>query len=385
MSQSDVTIFHSRRVEWKLKNQVMKLVVDAGGVVFGGAVRDKYLHDAHADAFYEKCGEYAECDACIQEKYDDHSFLPELRGRWVMPSDIDATIHTSRVDTLLRSFASAFGRVRKIFDRDPKDYLPGLDVGEGALRHVKLELTPFRPANARAVHRALKTNVPRAVIDEFPEIQAMIDLMTEKAKAVRPIMVDLMVSMVPTSERQPIAPFGNIDFMCNALLMDKGGISLSPQFMPGLSVTKRLQMLARICKQIEDGKAVGAGPLEWYRVRKMMDRGWKTVGCFNHIRTVKETNYNGHCIICHDELQDKEGEDYHPPFHMKLSCCDARYHIGCLVDAIEKGENAMENTLECIMCKKNVLAIGRDCALLNAVYEIGNVEVLEDMGAPRAM
>lgn len=362
--------FNDRRVEWKIKNKVMQTIVDAGGIVFGGAVRDKCLHDMHADAFYEKC------EDVLDDRYDDHNFMPELHGRWAIPVDIDATIHADKVDALMTAFAKSFGKVRKVFERDAKKYLPNIEVNDQQLRHMRVQLMYCSNTNARAVYKAYDSNVPSAIRDEFPEIRLMMRDMLDRAKQMEPIVVDLLVSMTDAKTEPPEAPFGHIDFRCNALLMDKTGIRLSRMYRAGLTATQRVRVLGEVLKEIEGGVAMAVGPTEWYRVCKMRAKGWKVKGCFSHVRVVKETDYNGHCIICHDQMH--EG-DYHPPFHMKLACCDARYHMGCMIDAIQKGEHAMERTMECIMCKKNVLAIGRDGVLLEAVYENGNVEALEEM------
>lgn len=360
------------RMEWKMKNAVMQKILDHGGVVFGGAVRDKYLHDVHADAFYDRCG----LDEDVQCKYEDRTFLPELFGRWVIPRDIDAVVAQPRVDDLVRDLAQAFGKVRKVFDRDPSDYFVGVDRGLAA-RHVRLEVVPFHAWNARMLRRGIQQQLPVAVREEYPELALLLQRITHQAQQLPSIQVDLMVA---EGTDLPTPPFGAIDFRCNALLMDKAGIHLSPRYRPAMTMTQRMRVLSTILQEIEAQKAVVAGPTEWYRICKMRDKGWTVVGCFQHIRTVRDAEYTGHCIICHDALHDGE---WNLPFHCKLTCCDARYHVACLVDAMEKGEHAMQVTHECIMCKHALGNVQNDGMLLQAAWDAGKGEDLEVLAAPR--
>ena len=52
--------------------------------------------------------------------------------------------------------------------------------------------------------------------------------------------------------------------------------------------------------------------------------------------------YEGHCIVCHERF----GRDV----HLKLKCCDARYHPACL----DAASRQMMDTGRCILCSQSV-------------------------------
>ena len=96
-----------QKCEWKMKTAIIRTVVAAGGTVFGGAVRDYWLHDHHASQFYASVKNSAQniidakeappdatvSPAVVDALYNDAEYCNEYRGRTVMP---DVFISQSR-------------------------------------------------------------------------------------------------------------------------------------------------------------------------------------------------------------------------------------------------------------------------------------------------
>lgn len=338
---------------WKLKNRVIEVVVQSGGVVFGGAARDKYLHDKHAMDFYR---------AATGQAYDDRDALPHLFGRWVVPRDVDAYIHADKLAAMIKALEQSFV-VKHTFTRDPKKYIPDLDVAEGVLEHRRYRLYPVVAGQAVAnLCRGMSCVVRRALQDA---IAAMKEAMVELQEALPPILVDVMVSKVPADERQPCAPFGDVDFLCNGLLLDQAGFRITPLLAPVTSCpTRKARLLYDVFDQIERREAVVSKCPQAYRVAKMRGKGW-TINCNHAFLVVREARGGASadvCIICHNDLG---ADDY------RLTCCQARYHEECLIQAAEKGPGAMLLTHKCIMCKQSTRGLRGDITILRIVRPAG--------------
>lgn len=333
----------SNRIEWLLKKNVMNAVVQEGGTVFGGAVRDFILHDSHAIEFYKKSENRDPTE--IATLYRNRNYLPELDGRFAVPNDVDATIHESRVVQLLERLRFMHFEIELLFQRDPKEYFPDLNIEPNTVRHDRYVIHSFRKGSFKSV---LQRVLPHALIGE---VESDIELLMNKIANLsrHRIKLDLMVSTVPLHARQPEPPFGNIDFQCNALLYDKRGISLSNELWPTsmFDPVSKAHHMKEIMEDIFHRRAsvcFMSAPKE-HRIRKMVKKGWSI--CSPLVKEMREESYDGHCIICQGSVHNQK--------HFKLVCCDARYHIKCLRDAFEMGPSAMGKTCRCLMCKSMII------------------------------
>jgi hypothetical protein len=165
----------------------------------------------------------------------------------------------------------------------------------------------------------------------------------------RKIYLDLMV-YVKDVDTMPDPPFGSLDFACNALILDKYGYRLS-LYIKIADPVHRLKKMLEIMKDIE-AKKTEVVNVKWYRMRKMLRKGWSISGVMQHIEQVREDDYSGYCLICHGSLNELDPTVFDIVPHMKLKCCDARYHPSCLSQAINDGDNSIAVRGKCPMCSK---------------------------------
>lgn len=349
------------KLDWKLKSSVMETIVNNDGIIFGGAVRDMYLHDEHARLFYQKINKHELSDEKIEELYNNRSAYAHLFGRWIRPNDIDLTIHESKMEELLADLRKTF-KVHLVFTREPKKYLPHLQVVEGDLTHVRYRIFPINNTINTRISDALNF-MHKATKDFFKEeIKEFIQKINAARNQVRHFYLDIMVNMKPITEKMQDPPFGNLDFECNALLLKKDGYALSSQLTHRMSPSTRHQMMIRIMGDILKKRAVMRhSNVGLFRVDKMKKKGYTIIYKYEHIRVCTD-QYLGYCVICHDDFTEE---------HHKLSCCDARYHNCCLVDASRKGSVAMVATQKCLMCKRDIYAIHSDIEAFISIEENG--------------
>ena len=361
LTQDEVN--QTRKFEWKIKKAVVVKIVECGGSIFGGAVRDMYRHDIHAERYYELhkiYGNYSE----EYIKYQDPLYLPYTLGRLDVPVDIDACIPESQFKKLLEEFKKMNLELLKKWDRDPSGYLRGCTIINGQVKHYRYTVNLL---SNKSIISALKNQVIitmqsmpafrdllktfQTSLEEFPIKEFELDLMVIKDIDIATYKVD--------------APFGNLDFECNGLIMDKHGIRLSEHVKPDIvNPIKRQNELKRVLKDILNKKAIMCERVTVLRSNKMFGKGWfiqsKNIRLINTCYLTEQaeassddgsSSTGGYCIICHEECDNP---------HYKLSCCDARYHGKCIIDCWNNSTTySIRSTVKCPMCR---------CSLFGSEY-----------------
>ena len=345
-------------------------------MVFGGAARDKYLHDAHATSFFEANKSVTDSKV-LDEYYQNRQYMPELSGRFVVPSDIDAFVHCTSQINVLAAIRKDFASCTLKFKRELKGYFPDVNVDVGDVYHYRYTITTMETSKIirNWFLRELKIVCESSYIDGlFRQVYS-------------PVILDLLVYNRDISTTMPDPPFGKVDFACNALILDKTGFRLSTQIKT-VDAYARSRLLNNTFKDIEK-RIARVNHIRWYRVYKMRTKGWTVIDLFHNIVEVQE-HYPGHCIVCHGNVcapytdvidqpispspispissrssqapmpnqesyltdEDSHTESTHISsiVHMKQKCCDARYHPECLLRAYTLGENCMIHRQSCIMC-----------------------------------
>ena len=77
-----------------MMDRLSEILVNNNAIIFGGFVRDRFIHDHFARKFIEKFGH--EDDK--MEKFDDEFFDSETKGRLIVPKDIDLFIEGDEND-----------------------------------------------------------------------------------------------------------------------------------------------------------------------------------------------------------------------------------------------------------------------------------------------
>lgn len=344
------------RLQWKVKNHAIHIIIARGGMIFGGAARDKYLHDAHSTKFFEANPTFVDSEGLSHQEdvntlYQDPEYMPELRGRFAVPRDIDAFVHVSKRDSVITALGRLFPKITKLFVHDVKRYFPDTIIPENTVQHEKYLLYPVV--------------IPDAIIrwlsnDEMSVEQKM------KLNALKvPVVLDLLVYLNdPNTMIDP--PFGSLDFTCNALCLDKDGYRLSKHMYTDNSYL-RTRLLRQVFDDIEERKCKVV-TFNSGRIKKMRDRGWSIENLFKGI-TEMAGMYSGHCIICHGDLEQppEDSSERAPKLHMKLACCDARYHPTCLMNTLNIGEEDLRTN--CIMCSQPIVDVDVDAERLQGYLE----------------
>ena len=350
------------KARWQFFTKVVQVVLDANGLIFGGAVRDIYARDYAARQFYQTVG-YPRAT----EFYMDTEYHEEYKDRIMIPKDLDATLHETKLEEFLIQLKAKNMLVKTLFCRDAKTYLPNIKVETGEIMHYRMVIRP---------NIFVKFDRPSFMMELFEEeFEAMLTKASQIKQEIGIVYLDLLVNKT-NKELDP--PFGDLDFECNGLVLSKDGIRMS-RCLHERWVTRTLpieldERLSKIKEDILKKRAVPIPqemtPKMAYRTSKMILKGYEIVledilsiepDLINSSTTMehpihidasdsdtmssKEDN-TPYCIVCHEDLTTTR--------HYKLSCCEARYHEKCLVLAAYKGSSAITRTQTCIMCRQRV-------------------------------
>jgi hypothetical protein len=316
---------------WHILKLVKNLIIENNGLIFGGFVRDSIIHDHFSTSYYKKNEESSVTDEEAKQKYTIVSYMPETLGRLVVPNDIDCFMVQNDYNMFINSLKDHRLKCTVLFNRTASEYINGFEkVNEDSLKHRRIHVQVD-------VNHVIKELYALPIkFDRQPLEQQIVDLIPPA------IVVDVITSLYPRND-----PFlTDLDFECNGLYMSKHGLSICSSLSKGLSEYNKWVETNRIVNDIISRVAIymhpdGTNPNIAKRANKFIERGWKIEDFLRCMTSVLEKDYDGYCIICHENL---------PEVHFKLTCCDARYHGHCLKRVVVEVDNNPFKK-ECVMCK----------------------------------
>ena len=306
------------KTKWKMMLAIEKAVRENGGNIFGGYVRDKIKHDDAAEKFYEsmyKDGISVGC-AEFQHKYNDNTVLPEHNDRCLIPSDVDCFMNSSNLEKMMKTLEKKKFKVtiKKSGPANRYFFVDSNNNDISSLQHTKISVT---------------FDCSDLLKDILCFKDFMIDVDIIHTDNIEKNMYDILSS--------------NFDFECNALIITSDNeYKLAKTISISLNPMEKIEKIKSIISDINNNKAIiiqeNNIDVPIYRLGKMISKGWKI--CSAYFEIMKDEQYDGHCIICHGEVET----DKH---HIKDCGCDARFHMGCYLKMI-KHEKFKH---ECPMCK----------------------------------
>jgi len=370
--------FPGNKHKYKFVCDVMSVIFNNKGGVFGGAVRDRIKHDDAASAYYAAFSKPNIHNVHnIVDDYTNIAFLPETLDRLLVPFDIDAFISTANFQKMVDDLVTLNISFDIEFWRDASRYFPNTTVQPDQVKHCCITLKPF----SKDINTKIMSAMPPSVLN-MPIFTHLLQEFTEKlSENMFDVKLDLMV--INNSDAFTLdAPFGELDFECNGLIMDARGIRLSDHMLKNVkNPIARQRELARIMDDILKKKAVLCSRATTARIDKMISKGWSVQS--ENIQLVHESYTaevaessassedgssmsGGYCLICQDDC-NKE--------HYKLKCCDARYHAGCMLKC---WENCVVTKSRCPMCRARTFETTHDISHLEYIAESVHVANVED-------
>ena len=379
--------------DYHLKTSVAKTLLHEDAHIFGGYVRDKLLHDIHAQKFYKKYPCTTNGDDDTNKLYTNTTVEPDLLGRLVSPNDIDCYIKDSSWKKVLNEFTLSGLVSYKLFERDPKLYLPNLNIPQGVMRHLRYRITLWSPIKIPILKRTIDHSLHHVAYKILEnDINAFIKTLESKItkhtvnKIFPKVYIDVFIPVNEDDFNKYEAPFSNLDFECNGLIYTKKGIHMSQSinnsnnhntyYTAIYNPLDYCQQFQKIIEDISNKHAIVVNTeISKQRIRKMLNKGWTVASNTFKIAPIKILNENQEneedsCIICHENFKPFNIDPNLGPAY-KLYCCEAKYHMKCMIRTCSNtGPAAIQNTKTCIMCRKRTYIDDEQYFMMNVMKEI---------------
>lgn len=254
--KQDFKTINLSKVKYLTMTRLSALLIEQGAIIFGGFVRDMIIHNHYALAFYD--------NSVGQDKYDDESYDTETKHRLLVPNDIDVFVKGNEEE------------VGKLYE---------FIRTKGFFVEIKKR---------------------RAMYSIFDNIyQHKIVIKTQKVTGLPSIKIDL--DILYSSEDNIKPPFKRLDLLCNSLLLDNNGITVSDQTGTRFDLMNHFErkLLEKsilddlltfdtqkvlLVEQKDADQMIKNKEIIYYRIQGMVERGWKVKG--------------------YDEYEDSEEDDY---------------------------------------------------------------------------
>jgi hypothetical protein len=382
---------HSQYDEYHLKTSVAKIILQENGHIFGGYVRDKMLHDIHAQKFYKKHPLTTNNADDANTLYTNQEIEPDLLGRLVCANDIDCYMTSESLKATIKKIRDSELTIHKLFERDPKEYLPNLNIPQGCMLHSRyrvnmwsqFKLARMRSGICNVLHNGAVSILSKEINDFLKIVENKVN---ESNKKLFPsVYIDIFIPVNDADFSKYEAPFSNLDFECNGLIYTKHGIHMSKsifnrlqeEYLTGTDFDyihypaifdplQNFQKLQKILDDIDNKNAIVVNTnVSQQRISKMIGKGWTLSSNQLILSPIIKTNAaavpendkdsddseENSCIICHEKFTKWDVNSNLGPAY-KLRCCEARYHLKCIIRSCTDGPAAIETTTKCIMCRQ---------------------------------
>ena len=265
-------------IKYKMMKTLESIILGFDGIIFGGYVRDTYIHNHYAQKFYENSENI---------KYSNPENDLDTKNRLLVAKDIDVFLKGNNIQTLYDKFtASGFHVISK-------------------------ETKTMYFDNKEIFQQKSDIRLNNMNLYGMPNVTVSLDVLYTTNDTIEPC-------------------FGKLDLMCNCLIMYKNGIRLSTQTGTELdntiSYTRKmlemeilndiLQLKTDIAKSLEE-RSIKDRKLQFLRAFNMQLKGWKINNCIYEVKT--ELNKLV-CDLC-DQLLSKK--------YVHLNCCGCKVHTQC--------------------------------------------------------
>lgn len=286
------------RNKYAFTKTMIYTLVHCNATIFGGAVRDLFLHNFSATAFYHKMignklNDDDDIDEDIIKKYNDPNISPETKDRLTVASDIDLFIQEKDFIKLMRILSI------KYFIKKRKE----LDMSYRLIDCEKGRYTLYKVEALNSFHVSVK--------------------------------LDIIVS----SEGEPLIPLMETDFDVNRLMF-----SLKNQYYLRGKLGDHISF-HNVIENIKHKRAICNPDIKQFRLDKMIQKGWNISVNYKIYNIIPCSVMDDKCIVCHCDFN----QDYNDTYLCILSFkCTCKYYVCC--ECIQTNGKKLD---KCVMCKKD--------------------------------
>jgi len=253
------------RARWDFTKTIIYTLINQRATIFGGAVRDMFLHNFHATEFYSK-------HKNNHLKYNDPKFSPETKERFLVPSDIDCFIKEKDFNSLMRILTI------KYFIKKRKS----IDMTYRLLNCDKDKYTLYKIDALNSFHVLMK--------------------------------LDIIVS----ADDEPLIPQMETDFDVNRLMY-----SLKDKYYLREQIDNPIAF-HRVIENIKNKRTICEPDIKHFRLDKMLQKGWNIIVNYKIYKFIPCEILDDKCVVCHVEFNKEHKESKKCIVRFK---CDCNYYV----------------------------------------------------------
>lgn len=232
-------------------------LVNCNAIIFGGAVRDLFLHNFHATEFYLKS----------DGNYDDASILPELKERFLVPCDIDLFIKEKDFTRLMRILTIKY--------------------------FIK---------NKKSVDMRYRFLCDKGMYTLY------------KVEALNSHHVSINLDIIVCSNNEQMIPLMETDFDVNRLMY-----SLKRQYYLRGKLGDHISF-HNVVENIKNKRAICDTDIKHYRIDKMIKKGWNIIVNYKIYKFIHCGPIEDKCIVCHIDFNQEYSNNHTCIVRFRCSC-----------------------------------------------------------------
>jgi hypothetical protein len=308
------------KYKWSLFKKIVSDCHSHKGTIFGGAVRDAYIHDYNASKFYQKY----DPPYTTESKYNDMQ-ITEFPGRFVVPRDIDCIILAEDHKNLVKTLQTKY--------------------------HVQIKLesdADYLSATPHGMYHFIRYSIVELRENEYIVLQ-----------------LDMIVQLHGVDIVHPFKE--NIDMDVNALWWRNNAVMINPSFLSLIgSLYGELSLSSMqitiihttlLDKIVSKTATICDSKCPTRRILKMKKYGWDVKYSYRTIH-ISNQPYDGLCVLCQDTIIGD---------HSTFTCKCAHICMCCL-------KTHYAALPRCTICKREVdcKELENDLRIYDAIHGYAN-------------
>jgi hypothetical protein len=289
------------RNKYSFTKTIIYTLVNCNATIFGGAVRDLFLHNFNATAFYDRFknknkndeNDDIDIDIDLIKKYNDPNIYPDTKDRLLVATDVDLFIKEKDFTKLLRILSI------KYFIKKQKE----IDMNYRLLNCEKGRYTLYKVEALNSFHVSVK--------------------------------LDIIVS----SEGEPLIPLMETDFDVNRLMFN-----LKHQYYLRGKLGDQISF-HNVIENIKHKRAICNPDIKQFRLDKMIQKGWNISVNYKIYNIIPCYIMEDKCIVCHCDFNKEYNNKYLCIVEFKCPC---KYYVCC-----ECIQTNGEKLNKCVMCRED--------------------------------
>jgi hypothetical protein len=345
-------VFFENRHEYLSKKKIIILILNSGGIIYGGCLRDCIRHDFGAKLYYHFTSDTCRVlDNLLYCDKDIHTLSYEDRN--TIFNDIDTIMNMSVFKKFLLILDDLDIKYEYYIFNDFKKYIDLFDDKNQISKYIILKIK---------IDNLFDINNLKNYSSFYQNPNINVSFRSYKSCTIK---IDILICQENISIKKVVEDMTlNSDFYCNSLFIFNNKLHINKEIAKNLKessfeslyedeIKRNIDIFLKeklynseviniVKKQIIEKKAIelNLSKKSDLRINKIKEKGFKIIAkqdIYEFIHCKDEL-----CLLCRSEISEEIEI-------VKYKCCNSYFHQECLVEYIKKKE-----INKCFICSKSI-------------------------------